>query len=233
MIKMSVAITTYEMGGQGHEILEYAFESLKKQIFQSFEIVVSDQSRDYKIADLCHRWGTWFNIVYCREEHHRGYFTANENWAIKHCAGEIIKFLDADDFLYDENSLIKTYNAFDNKTNWLATDYVHSYDRKEFINRHAPVMNDRIYVCNTIGSPSCVAIRNDNPPLFDENLRWAGDCEWYKQLYDKWGNPKILNEITAVHLLWPGQVENTFGSEIKLQNEENAYILNKYEGEAW
>lgn len=233
MTKMSIAITSYEMGGVGHEVIQYALRSLQSQTFKDFEVVVSDQSKDSLIEDVCKLWQKDLSLVYCREENKRGYFTANENNAIKHCSGDIIKFLDADDFLYDEKSLQKTYGAFEENTMWVVTNYMHSYNRTDFIKRHSPVMNDRIYVCNTIGTPSCVAIRNDNPPLFDENLRWAGDCEWYKRLYDKWGNPKIIDDITAVHLLWDGQVENTFGSAKELQDKEVAYILAKHEGEAW
>lgn len=233
MIKMSVAITAYEMGGSGHKILEYALDSLYRQTFKDFEVVVSDQSKDFLVAETCYNWKEKLNIVYCREEKNRGYFTANENWAIKHSAGEIIKFLDADDFLYDENSLEKTIIAFTPDINWLATDYVHSYDRVSFINRHAPTMNNRIHVINTIGTPSCISVRNDNIPLFDEKLRWAGDCEWYRQLYNKWGVFKTLNEITAVHLLWPGQNENTIGASEELQAKENSYIIRKHEGGSW
>jgi len=228
---MSVAITSYEMGGVGHTMVERALKSLYTQTFKDFEVVVSDQSKDFLVADVCRSWIGKLNIVYCREEYNRGYFTANENWAIKHCAGDIIKFLDADDYLYDENALQVTYDAFDNTTNWVATDYVHAYSNGSTFNRHHPSLNPKIYICNTLGTPSCVAVKNlPKLPLFDENLRWAGDCEWYKRLWDVLGNPKVINNITAVHYLWDGQVENTFGADPKLQAQENFYILNKYEG---
>jgi len=229
LVKISVAIPTYEMRGVGHEVLEHALRSLFIQTFKDFEVVVSDQSVDYKTRDLCYSWSDKLNIVYCREEKKRGYFTANENWAIKHCAGEIIKFLDADDFLYNETSLEKTYNAFDDEdVRWVATNYIHTYDRVTLSDIHVPTMNPQIYVFNTIGTPSCISVRNENPVLFDENLRWAGDCEWYKRLVDAYGYPKILDEITAVHLLWSGQIANTFATG-ELQMEENRYIISKYE----
>jgi glycosyltransferase involved in cell wall biosynthesis len=227
-LKISVAITAYEMGGYCTQYLHDNFVSLKSQTFKDFEVVVSDQSQDFDVANFCYSWLKELPIVYCREEKNNGYFTANENNAMRHCAGEIIKFLDADDYLYDKDSLEVTYNAFSEKTKWVATDYFHDING-ELVNRHHPSMNDRIYICNTIGTPSCVAIRNERFPLFDENLRWAGDCEYYGQLYNMWGNPKIIDNITAVHRLWGGQVENTFGASSDLQNKENAYILAKHE----
>jgi len=226
---ISVAIPTHSMNGIGHEVLEHALKSLSIQKFKDFEVVISDQSEDYKTKELCDHYNN-LDIIYIREEEKRGWFTANENNAIKYCNGDIIKFLDADDMLYDENSLQIVNDAFeDESVKWLVTDYVHTYDRLNFFNRHSPTINGMIYVINTLGTPSCVAVRNDDDlPLFDENLRWAGDCEWYKRLYDKYGDPKIVNEITAIHLLWRGQIANTFATS-ELQQKENEYIRSKYE----
>ncbi len=44
---------------------------------------------------------------------------------------------------------------------------------------------------------------------------------------------KTLNEITAVHYLWPGQNENTVGASEELQAKENSYIIRKHEGGSW
>jgi hypothetical protein len=121
-------------------------------------------------------------------------------------------------------------DAFTGDTKWVATDYLHDMNGS-LINRHHPVMNSRIYICNTIGTPSAVAVKNiKDIPLMDENLRWAGDCEWYGQLAKIWVEPKVIDNITAVHRLWGGQVENTSGANEELQFRENAYIINKHEG---
>lgn len=229
-MRFSIAITAYEMGGYCTQYLHDNFMSLKNQTFKDFEVVVSDQSKDFDVANFCFSWMKDLNIVYCREERKRGYFTANTNWAIKHCAGEIIKFLDADDYLYDENALQVTSDAFVGATQWVATDYLHD-ENGRLINRHHPTMNDRIYVCNTIGTPSAVAtINTEFLPMMDENLRWAGDCEWYGQIANLWGAPKVIDNITAVHRLWGGQNENTVGASEELQFKENSYIINKHEG---
>lgn len=228
-MRFSIAITAYEMGGYCTQYLHDNFMSLKNQTFKDFEVVVSDQSKDFDVANFCFSWMKDLNIVYCREEQKRGYFTANTNWAIKHCAGEIIKFLDADDYLYDKNALSIIDKNFDVFTKWMATDYLHDKDG-QLINRHHPTMNNRIYVCNTIGTPSAVAVRNIRYPLMDESLRWAGDCEYYGQLVSMVGEPKIIDDITAVHRLWGGQNENTVGASEELQFKENSYIINKHEG---
>ena len=228
-MRMSIVIPTWEANGVGHKVIKYAFTSLEKQTFKDFEVVVSDQSVDNLTEEVCEQWKDRLNIVYTREEKRRGYFTANENNGIKHCSGEIIKFLDADDYLYDWKSLEIINDAFTDNVNWLATDYLHSHDRTSLYNRHRPVMNERIYIVNSIGTPSCLAVRNvPDLPLFDEELKWAGDCEWYKRLYDKFGNPKIVSRTTIVHLLWNNNVEKVLTDE-DLRKKEETYILNKHE----
>lgn len=228
-MRMSVVIPTWEANGEGHKVIQHALNSLSIQTFKDFEVVVSDQSSDSLTEEVCKQWSDKLNIVYTKEENKKGYFTANENNGIKHSSGEIIKFLDADDFLYDFKSLEVINDAFTDSVNWLVTDYIHSLDRVGVFNRHLPVLNDRIYVVNTIGTPSCVAVRNiPDIPLFDENLKWAGDCEWYKRLFDKFGHPKVLSRCTAVHLLWQNNVETTMTND-QIRDEEIQYILSKHE----
>jgi len=225
---ISIAIPCYEMKGKGLDFLDFSFKQIKKQTFKDYEVVISDQSSDYSIQLLCENWSNQINIKYFRNEEKRGYFTANRNFGNKKCQGEIIKFLDQDDYLFDEQSLEKIVNVFDEKTNWLVSSYIHTYDRLNFFNYHIPSLNDRIYLINTIGSPTCLTIRNKDVILMDENLKWIGDAEYYKQLFDKFGIPKILLDITAVNYLWAGQTSISVAVE-ELRNKENQYVINKYE----
>jgi len=228
MTKISIAIPTYEMGGIGHEVIQYAFESLKEQTFKSFEVIVSDQSSDDKIKEVCKKWSQKLNLKYFKFNQKLGYYTANTNNAVSNCSGEIIKYLDSDDYLYDKDSLKEIYYSFDSDTNWLASAYTHTYDRISYINNHLPHWTDPIFLFNTIGSPTGVAIRKESLILMDEYFRWMGDADLYQMLFNKFGKPKILNKITAVHLLWKGQTSNTLNH---LQQEEIEYALKKYKSE--
>lgn len=224
---ISVAIPTYEMGGNGHKIIEQAFYSLSIQKFKKFEVVISDQSEDNKTKETCQKWSSYLDIVYLKYPFNKGCYTANTNNAIKACSGKIIKYLDADDFLYDENSLQSIYETFEPDTIWIASDYVHTTDGNNRIKRHSPQWHPQIYLYNTIGSPSGVAIRKKNIVLMDEQYRWMGDADLYMMIYKKWGEPKILRTITAVHYLWEGQTSNVLN---ELQWKEVEYAKTKYEG---
>jgi hypothetical protein len=88
-------------------------------------------------------------------------------------------------------------------------------------------MNSYIYVANTLGSPSALTIRNFNNFInFDNNLKYAYDCEAYYRIYKLYGNPKIINDITVFNLLWENSVTSNVSQ--KLINEENNYILRKH-----
>ena len=61
MTKLSIAIPTYEMNGQGATYLTELFETIKFQTFQDIEVCVSDHSQDDSILDVC---GEYANSLY-------------------------------------------------------------------------------------------------------------------------------------------------------------------------
>ena len=53
------------------------------------------------------------------------------------------------------------------------------------------------------------------------------DCDYYKQLFDKYGMPFISNEITVITTIWEGQSQNEVSNEKK--EKEIQLVKNKYE----
>ncbi len=100
---------------------------------------------------------------------------------------------------------------------------------KLFFTPFYPTYNDQIHLGkNTISSPSVLTIKNNNPLLFDENLIWSMDCDYYKRCHDAYGDPHILNTINVVNRVGPHQISNT-ALDLKRKEEEYAYILKKYQ----
>jgi glycosyltransferase involved in cell wall biosynthesis len=224
---LSIAIPCYEYHGKGAEVLEFSFEKMACQTYKNFDVVISDHSIDDKIKNLCKQWSDRLDIKYFKNRYSRGSAATNTNYCIRKSTGDLIKLLCQDDYLYDENSLEKTVNAFDEKRNWLASAYVHTTNNKVFFKKHLPSMNPRIYIVNTIGTPSCVTLRNvKDMPLMDPNLSYAYDCEFYKRYSDQYGFPKILSDVTVVNFLWENSITSAINKD--LIDRENQYILNKY-----
>lgn len=220
----SIAIPTYEMKGYGDEFLSFSFGKLYKQSFKDFEVVVSDHSRNNEIKELCERWSNMLNIKHLKNDFKVGGSSPNINNAIKNSEGKWIKLLWQDDFLFNNESLeiTKKYIENNNDSVWFASACEHTNDGFSLYRPFYPKWSDDIqFGNNTISSPSVITIKNDNNKFyFDEDLIWLMDVEYYKRMYDTYGEPTYINEITVVNRTWNESVSNSLSKDIK-NNEVN------------
>jgi glycosyltransferase involved in cell wall biosynthesis len=218
------------MNGHGRAYLKQSFDMLVAQTFKDFEVVISDHSKDDAIANLCKEYEGVLAIVYHHNTEGIGSSSANINNAIRHAGGTLIKILFQDDFLYHERALEDIVHAFDlQHDQWLVTACIHTDDGVTFYRPFYPHCGATIYLGNTISSPSVVTIKNNHPLLFDEQLVWLMDVEYYKRCYDAFGKPKILNTINIVNRSGSHQVSKTLASTIKLREKEFSYVAGRYE----
>lgn len=227
---LSVCIPTYEMNGLGHVFLKHSFDILTTQTFKDFDVVVSDHSTDTSIQDLCDLYKDKLTIHYYRNTNGIGSSSANINNAITHATGTLIKILFQDDFLFHEKSLEDIVQHFDiNTDHWLVTGCIHTADGIHFYRPFVPRYNRSMHLGNnTISSPSVLTIKNEGHLLFDEQLIWLMDCEYYKRLHDAFGAPKIIPTVNAVNRTGTHQVSNTLATKT-LRKKEFLYVLQKYE----
>lgn len=152
-----------------------------------------------------------------------GKMAENTNAGIKKAKGDIIKIIYLDDFLYSPLALQNLVENF--KGGWFASGCIHTHDGTTFENPHYPTYNPEVrWGKNTIGSPSVIAFENNDPLLFDENLSWLLDCELYGRLYDRYGEPTIVNDIDVAIGLGPHQTTHLMSNEDKWAEHE--YITN-------
>jgi len=226
----SIAIPTYEMHGFGDEFLNHSFFVLNKQTFKEFEIVVSDHSTNNSIKDCCAKWAKKLKIKYFKNNYKIGQSSPNINNAIQQSHGKWIKLLFQDDFLYGKSALekLKTHIETKKQVRWIATACEHTYNGEDLHRPFYPSWNKNIHTgVNTISSPSVITIKNDEKKLyFDEDLIWLMDVEYYKRMYDIFGEPSYLNEISVVQRIWNNSLSNTLPEATK--NKEIAYLNSKY-----
>lgn len=220
-MKISVAIPTHSMK-DGDYFITRCLESLWNQTFQDFEIVITDNSDDNIIKDICDKYKT--GIRYFKNS--RKGMAQNTNEAIKNSKGELIKILYMDDYLAHDNALKKISRVF--YGNWLVTSCTHISKGENFTQSpHTPHYSKDIHKGhNTIGSPSVLTIKNEDHILFDENMTWLLDADYYKRLYEKYGEPTILNDINVIIGLHDSQMTNLLSDEYKLSEHE--YLNKKY-----
>lgn len=230
---ISILIPAYEMHGFGSKFLEFSLNIIKNQTYKNVEVLVGDQSVNSKIKELCEKWSSEINIRWLKNEPELKCSSTNLNYIAKHINNDskFIKILFQDDFLYDEMSLEYTVNAFNlnHELKWLASSCCHSKTGLDKYYYMTPYYYDKIYLAepNSISSPSVISIRSDCYIDFDERLMWLMDVDYYKQLFDKYGLPIILDKTTCINRTWGSQVSNMLSDEIK--NSEVNYIKQKYE----
>lgn len=216
----SIAIPTYEFNGKGVEYLENSFKILNNQNFKNFEVVISDHSDDNLIEELVKKWSSSLNInhQYFKDGKTKTH-SLNVNNAISNCKGEWIKILFQDDYLFDENSLQNQYNFIKNNQSvkWFFTKFYHSNDGINLYNLYHPRWNENIYKgYNTLGGPSGLTLKNENVPNFDGRLIWLMDCDFYKKLFIKYGEPQICDDVTVVNRTSDDQLTTTIQESIKI-----------------
>jgi glycosyltransferase involved in cell wall biosynthesis len=225
---ISICIPTYDMHGFGGDFLDFSLKKISDQTYKNFEVVISDQSTNSKVYECYLKYMNIFNIKYIKTEEKIGNSSFNINNAIKNSDGDIIKVLFQDDFFYNNNSLLKIIDSYNDNNDkvWLVSASEHTSDGVTFTRPYFPKYNDNIHLNeNTISSPSVLSFRKNNTLIFDENLKWLMDVDLYKRLYIKYGEPIILNEINVVNRLWENQYNKTLPEEIK--KSELEYVKNK------
>ena len=226
MSKISIAIPTWDYKGHGVSVLTYSFSKINLQRFRDFEVVISDDSEGDDIENLCKIWSSFFKINYYKNEFKKG-AASNSNHVISKCTTEIIKLICQDDFLVGENSLEIIVDNFDKDTNWMFTEYAHTKDRKEFYRWYVPQWNPNIQLINTLGTPSGLTIRNlPNLPKFDSKLKYFYDACYYREMYDLFGEPKIIPYVTMVNYIWNESITSSLTSQEYY--DEVKYIQEKY-----
>lgn len=196
MSKISIAIPAYVKDETDLSYLRESFDRIAKQSFNDYEVVVSDNSSNDLVKNLCHQYQDKFSLIYKKNLEQIG-MSANSNVVMDLCTGEYIKILHYDDFFYSDNALELIVNTLDDSDNyWLVNGFNHTYDSVNFFDSRIPKYPDHLLVGNNLlGCPTNVTIRNKELEYFDTQVSTSMDHEWYHRLRMKYGMPIILDDI--------------------------------------
>jgi hypothetical protein len=228
-MKISIAISTFEAGGNGATMINFNLTKIMEQTWAFKEVVISDHSKDNKINNEIKKF-PHLDIKYVRYKENYGSNSCNTNNAMNNCTGDLIKVLFMDDYLYDSQCLEKIVLSFDKNpnNNWLVNSYFHTRDRKQLYGLHHPKWNNKMLDgVNTIGCPSNLTIRSSVKERFDEKLIWLMDVEYYYRLKKKHGDPIYLHEPLNVQLIHNEQLTSQGAN--KLEGKEKNYLKTKYQ----
>lgn len=229
---VAICIPTYK----NVEFVRRLLESIKKQTYDRFVVVISDDTRGSDIEKLVSGYST-FSIDYNRNEKKLGP-TQNTNEAIKIAqkySPDFIKIMHQDDYFSTEKSLLKLVQAMKENLDvdliFAATnEKSQEYEYKRIVTeKQISELNADfriLYSSNIIGAPSATLIRNKGI-LMDPNLIWYVDIEWYMQILSKNKKTKYIKEplITIYHS--EHQVTQSCIYDPKLCLSEILYVYKK------
>lgn len=194
---ISILIPAYESGIGVKIILDKVFLAIGKGL--SIECIVSDDSRSDIVKDVVvhHAISKLCSFRYFRNGRSSGAVN-NWNMLLSKSRGSFVWFLHHDEFPYDDDAfqLILTKVGNGANVDFLILDCFVKTKFFPVFRAHVPKVFKKIYLNfgphwlfarNVIGSPSNVVVRKEICNIFDNNLNWLVDVEWYYGIISKSG----------------------------------------------
>lgn len=199
---ISICIPTYEQRGYGSRMLRELLNSIKSQtINYPYEIVISDNSKDHSIKNLCDRYKD-LPIRYV----HNPVIGASENInnAINEAKYDMIKIMCQDDRFNDTNAI----NLFVEQlkiSGWVISNSVRIDDRNMRKGFATAKYIHGDFSSNKVGMPSVIGF-NKCEVRFDTRLKTFCDLYFYYQLYELYGKPAHIEKHTVAQRYWRGSL---------------------------
>lgn len=186
--QVSVILTSYNGAARGY--LDEAIQSVLKQTFSRFELIIVDDGSNDATPDVCREYLIDPRVVYHRQEN-KG-LAAARNAGINLSNSEYLCFLDDDD-AYEPEKLAKQVAFFTGsshpKTGMIYTGLLLIDEKGNLLGKKIHSANGDIYehlFCgNTVCAPSSCMIRRsvlDKIGMFKETLRYCEDYDLWLRL---------------------------------------------------
>jgi len=231
MPKVSICIPTYNQVS----FLKFGLESILSQSYKDYEIIVTDDSDNNDVKELIAKYDFNGKLSYYRNEPAMG-SPKNWNYCLSKAVGDYIKILHHDDWFSTDTSLEKLVKLLESDDNSIAfcgcnnisidgdNLFHHSITKKEAsILKTCP---EFLFFENKIGAPS-VTIFKRSDLIFDENIKYLVDLEFYIQLLNKKNKFSYTTDALVNIGHSPHQVTNIFLKNKNLLVFEYSYTFKK------
>ena len=210
---ISVCIPVHIVHPSQLDFLKEAIHSVLQQKGVYFEICISDDTQDSRVAEISEFYSEQgIEIRYVKAEFGIG-LAANINSSISMARGDLVKILFQDDYLHNPKVLRNNARRLKHsRAKWLVTGTIHlnqvngSFDKPLIprINQH--FLDGK----NSFSSPSVVMFKRRYYLPFDTRLNYLVDCEWYVRMLHNYGKPTIKKSIDIVNRLHENQATHEF-----------------------
>ncbi|MBO9631760.1 MAG: glycosyltransferase [Chitinophagaceae bacterium] len=190
-VLISICIPAYKRV----EYLQRLLQSIEVQTLRDFEVIVTDDSPDSSVQELCREFAARFPLHYFRNEKAMG---TPENWneAIRRARGTWIKIMHDDDWFEGPDALeqyaqatrkhpscsffFAAYQNVEQETGKIEKMFCSKWGL--FLLRQSPL---NLFKANYVGNPSCTLVKRDIDLFYDAELKWVVDFEYYIRCFQK------------------------------------------------
>ena len=171
-------------------------DTLEQQTFQDFEVVVSDQSKNDKLMNVCQEYD--FDFTYIKYE--GSVPCENINTAVDNCEGRIIKMMFSDDIFMRKDALERIKYEYDTcLCKWAFSGFA-NWDGDQYFDEKLPEWREKTLEGNNhLSSPTVVSFLNECKMEFDPNLKLLLDVDFYHRMRWKYGLPNIIPEVLVAN----------------------------------
>src|SRR5260221_2919727 len=187
MVSVSICIPAYN----NVPLLIKLFNSIRIQTFQDYEIIVSDDTRGNSIKEVALNFYFPQALHYFHNDPDLG-SPGNWNAAIAKASGKYIKIIHHDDWLRNPTSLATFVSMMESDPEAefaFSGAEIRSINGEVFLHQPSShlltaLKNDPrvVFNGNFIGSPSATIYKESTRLVFDENLKWVVDIDFYIRL---------------------------------------------------
>lgn len=215
---ISIAIPTYLQPIYGGKMLTVLLNSIRHQkVTCDYEVVVSDNDITGQIKYICENFKDYLPIQW----HFNPVTGASENInnAIDLCCGDKIKLMMMDDAFVTIDAVDVFNSALDEK-NWVIGNSVHINEAGDVYGRRYTQYNHRQMEKNITGMPSVIGFRKCDL-RFNPALKTFCDTYFYYQLYELYGQPKVIDKFTIACRFWRGSLSQ---NQVAKKEEEIKFL---------
>ena len=223
-MKISIITITFK----AEATLEKTLNSVLNQSYKNIEHIIVDGGSKDKTLEICKNFSHISKII---SEKDKGVYDAF-NKGLKLASGDVIGFLNADDFFYSENSVQEIVNAFDSNTDCI-------YGNLEYINSNGVVVRkwkSKVFEAGAFkkawmpAHPTfyCRKKIYDKLGWYKSSYKIAGDFELMLRFLEKHGiNSKFIDKNLVI-MLTGGISNRDINSKLSILKEEfKAFKENK------
>lgn len=230
---ISITIPTYK----NVPLLKRLLDSIATQTFGDYEVIITDDTPDESVQELVHAYSQIKNLKYFKNNMPLG---TPENWneGIRKASGDWIKIMHHDDWFSRNDALELLSNQTQQNVDCIFFAYKNVYQNnqeqtEEVIASAKEVENLLktpwlLFASNKIGPPSVTMIRQSILEVYDNQLKWRVDTEFYIRLIQKKYKFQYLSTSLINVGIHESQVTQYTFLNPKVELEEGLYLLQKH-----